>query len=518
MRKLPLLAPLLAVGTIACAQAPKAPAKPAASSPYAKGITADGLKKHLYIIASDEMEGRETGTPGQYKAAKYIAEQFQRAGLQPGANGKWEQPFSLYQDTLVSSAISVGGKTYQFGNGFYAALRETVNQQLGETQAVFAGYGIIHENYDNYKGLDLNGKIAVVANGTIMSADGKQQNSRQPDFLTGGALKHKLRMAANKGAKAVFVVSDRVPSMSRAGSRLRRTGLYFREMTTMEFVPNVYYISPGMATAILGKPWEELETNLKAGKQEAAAGKIGSLAFEKGTHEIKSSNVLGILPGTDKKDEYLFITAHYDHVGVIDGKVYNGADDDGSGTVSVIAMAEAFMKAKKEGRGPRRSIVFMTVAGEEKGLLGSRYYTNNPIYPLSETVADLNIDMIGRIDADHKDDSNYVYIIGDDKLSSDMRPISEAANEQTGLDLDYRYNDPNDPNRFYYRSDHYMFAQHKIPIIFYFNGVHEDYHGAGDEPHKISYGLLAKRAQLVFHTAWSIANRDERPKVDRNEK
>lgn len=509
---------MLAVGTVACAQAPKKPAKPVASSPYAKGITAADLKKHLYIIASDDMEGRETGTPGQYKAAKYIAGEFERVGLQPGANGQWEQPFSLYQDTLVRSAISANGRTYEFGNGFYAALRETVNQELGQTPVVFAGYGITHEQYDSYKDLDLNDKIAIIADGMYVDTAGKPQRSGESTLFRAGELKNKLRAAANKGARAVFLVSDRVPAMSRAGDRLRRTGLYFPTMTTMEFIPNAYYISPELASAVLGKPWEEVIAHLKGGKQDVITGQVASLVFEKGKNEIKSSNVLGILPGTDKKDEYLFITAHYDHIGVINGKVHNGADDDGSGTVSVIAMAEAFMKAKKAGKGPRRSIVFMTVAGEEKGLLGSRYYTDNPIYPLSETVADLNIDMIGRIDADHKKDSNYVYIIGDDKLSSDMRPISETANEQTRLKLDYRYNDPNDPNRFYYRSDHYMFAQHKIPIIFYFNGVHPDYHGEGDEPHKISYGLLAKRAQLVFHTAWSIANRDDRPKVDRNEK
>ncbi|MGN7719921.1 M28 family peptidase [Chitinophaga sp. 22620] len=517
MKKLPLLASLLAVGTVACAQTAKKPVKPVPAAAFAKGITAADLKKHLYIIASDEMEGRETGTPGQYKAAKYIADQFKRVGLQPGANGQWEQPFSLFQDTLTRSTITAGGKTYEFGNGFYSSVRETVNQTLGQTPVVFAGYGITHEQYDSYKDLDLNDKIALVADGEPMNAEGKPLIPRQEGAPAATQLKDKLRAAANKGARAVFLVSDRVPAMGRAGDRLRRTGLYFPMMTTMEFIPNAYFISPEVATAILGKPWAELAAGLKAGKPEAVTGQA-ELVFEKGKNEIKSSNVLGILPGTDKKNEYLFVTAHYDHIGVINGKVHNGADDDGSGTVSVIAMAEAFMKAKKAGKGPRRSIVFMTVSGEEKGLLGSRYYTDNPIYPLSETVADLNIDMIGRIDADHAKDSNYVYIIGDDKLSSDLRPISEAANRQTKLDLDYRYNDPNDPNRFYYRSDHYMFAQHKIPIIFYFNGVHPDYHGEGDEPHKISYGLLAKRAQLVFYTAWDIANRSERPKVDRNEK
>lgn len=517
MKKLPLLASLLAVGTVACAQVAKKPVKAVPATAFAKGITPAELKKHLYIIASDEMEGRETGTPGQYKAARYIADQFKRVGLQPGANGQWEQPFSLFQDTLTRSVITAGGKTWEFGNGFYSSVRETVNQSMGQTPVVFAGYGITHEQYDSYKDLDLNDKIVLIADGEPLNAEGKPLITRAQG-TPAMALKDKLRAAANKGARAVFLVSDRVPAMGRAGDRLRRTGLYFPTMTTMEFIPNAYFISPEVATAILSKPWADLTAGLKAGKPEAATGQVSELVFEKGQNEIKSSNVLGILPGTDKKNEYLFITAHYDHIGVINGKVHNGADDDGSGTVSVIAMAEAFMKAKKAGKGPRRSIVFMTVSGEEKGLLGSRYYTDNPIYPLSETVTDLNIDMIGRIDADHAKDSNYVYIIGDDKLSSDLRPISEAANRQTKLALDYRYNDPNDPNRFYYRSDHYMFAQHKIPIIFYFNGVHPDYHGEGDEPHKISYGLLAKRAQLVFYTAWDIANRNERPKVDRNEK
>jgi Zn-dependent M28 family amino/carboxypeptidase len=225
------------------------------------------------------------------------------------------------------------------------------------------------------------------------------------------------------------------------------------------------------------------------------------------------------MEGTDKKDEIIFITAHYDHLGKHDGKIFYGADDDGSGTVSVMEIAEAFAKAKKAGKGPRRSIVFMTVSGEEKGLLGSKYYTDNPIYPLANTVTDLNIDMIGRIDPEHEADSNYVYVIGDDKLSSDLRPISEQANNTyTNLKLDYRYNDPNDPNRFYYRSDHYMFAQHNIPIIFYFNGVHADYHKATDTVEKISYGMLQKRARLVYYTAWEIANREERIKVDRHEK
>ena len=233
---------------------------------------------------------------------------------------------------------------------------------------------------------------------------------------------------------------------------------------------------------------------------------------------IKSSeNVLAFIEGTEKPDEIIVISAHYDHEGMDDkGNIYNGADDDGSGTVSLLEIAEAFMKAKKDGFGPKRSILFLHVTGEEKGLYGSKFYTENPVFPLENTITDLNIDMIGRIDKKHEGDkSNYVYLIGSDRLSTELHDISEKMNVQhTKLDLDYTYNEKNDPNRFYFRSDHYNFAKHNIPIIFYFNGVHEDYHKPTDTADKIEYDLMAKRAQLVFYTAWEVANKAERIVVD----
>lgn len=230
-----------------------------------------------------------------------------------------------------------------------------------------------------------------------------------------------------------------------------------------------------------------------------------------------SENIWAFIEGTEKPEEILVISAHYDHVGMKNGEIYNGADDDGSGTVALLEIAQAFMQAKKDGYGPKRSILFLHVTGEEHGLHGSRYYSENPLFPIENTIADLNIDMIGRRDDDHKDNGNYVYVIGSDRLSTELHNINEAANEKyTKLELDYRYNDRNDPNRFYFRSDHYNFAKHGIPIIFYFNGVHADYHKPGDTPDKIEYDLLAKRAQLAFATAWELANRENRPVVDKN--
>ena len=232
-----------------------------------------------------------------------------------------------------------------------------------------------------------------------------------------------------------------------------------------------------------------------------------------------SENIWAFIEGREKPDEILVISAHYDHVGTKNEEIYNGADDDGSGTVALLEIAQAFMKAKKEGYGPKRSILFLHVTGEEKGLHGSRYYSENPLFPLANTIADINIDMIGRRDTLHKDTNNYVYVIGSDRLSTDLHRINEEANAKyTKLDLDYKYNDINDPERIYYRSDHYNFAKNGIPAIFFFNGVHEDYHQPGDTPDKIEYDALAKRAQLAFATAWELANRKERPVVDKEGK
>jgi len=237
--------------------------------------------------------------------------------------------------------------------------------------------------------------------------------------------------------------------------------------------------------------------------------------FTRGTVK-DTENVLAYIEGSEFPDEIVVISSHYDHVGIDDqGRIYNGADDDGSGTVAILEIAEAFKKAKDDGLGPRRSILFLNVTGEEKGLVGSRFYSENPVWPIENHVTNLNIDMIGRIGEGMEDAGDYVYLIGSDRLSTDLHDISEEMNQKyLQMNLDYTFNDENDPNRFYFRSDHYNFAKHDIPVIFYFNGVHEDYHKHTDTPDKIEYDLLEKRAKLVFLTAWGVANADEPPFVD----
>lgn len=230
-----------------------------------------------------------------------------------------------------------------------------------------------------------------------------------------------------------------------------------------------------------------------------------------------SENVVAYIKGSEKPDEILVISAHLDGLGVKQDQIYNGADDDGSGTIAVLEIAEAFKKAQNDGHGPKRSILFLHVTGEEEGLLGSKYYTDvDPIFPLSNTVANLNIDMIGRFDQKHETNRNFIYIIGSDKLSSELHNISEVINKKyTNITFDYTYNNINDPNRFYYRSDHYNFAKNNVPVIFYFSGTHDDYHQPTDTPDKIEYGLLENRTRLVFYTAWELANRDQRIVVDK---
>lgn len=229
-----------------------------------------------------------------------------------------------------------------------------------------------------------------------------------------------------------------------------------------------------------------------------------------------TENVLGFIEGSEKPEEILVVSAHYDHLGIHNGEIYNGADDDGSGSVALLEIARAFKQAEKDGFRPKRSILFIHFTGEELGLLGSKFYTDKqPIFSHENTIANLNVDMIGRVDDKHEDNPNYVYLIGSDRLSMDLHNISEEANQKhIQMELNYHYNSPNDPNQFYFRSDHYNFAKNNIPVIFYFNGVHEDYHQPGDTPDKINYEALAKRAQLIFATAWDLANAENRPQLN----
>lgn len=474
---------------------------------YAKTITQEDLKKHLTIVAGAEMEGRETATEGQRKAAAYIEAYFKKLGLKPGNGNSYQAPFPLYQDELVGKQLSVNGRSFEWDKEYFFSLQNVQSGTINSNEVIFVGYGLEDSVNHDYANLDVKGKYVLVLEGSPAPATGAAANPRAAMMANNS----KIAAALNKGAAGVFMVSKtgfprRAPSNLKGGMGLTKSGAPRITMVT---------VSEEVASAMMGRTAKISIDDMKGLRKGSYKSEL-KLNVEKRTNNLESSNVLGVLPGTDKADEYVFITSHYDHEGIINGEIYYGADDDGSGTVSVLEIAEAFVTAKKKGDGPRRTIVFMTVSGEEKGLLGSRYYSENPIFPLEKTTVDLNIDMVGRIDPTYKGDSmNYVYVIGDDKLSSDLAPITNEVNTKyMNMELDRRFNDPNDPNRFYYRSDHYNFAAKGVPIIFYFNGTHRDYHRPTDTVDKINFDLMEKRARLIYHTAWVIANKDSMLKRD----
>ncbi len=334
------------------------------------------------------------------------------------------------------------------------------------------------------------GAIALVACGSS-----KDTASTDNDTTTDFAAKYAKTITAKDLGKHLFIyASDEFEGRNTGEPGQKKAVKYLKD----------FYVSQGIASPLGGDDYyQEVPSEYLSNNRRGIILK-------------DSENVLAYIKGSEKPEEIIVISAHLDHEGVKNGEIYNGADDDGSGTVAILEIAEAFKQAADAGKGPKRSILFLHVTGEEKGLLGSKYYSENPIFPLANTVTNLNMDMIGRVDDHHKGNPNYIYLIGADKLSTELHNVSEAMNKKyTNINLDYKYNDDNDPNRFYYRSDHYNFAKHNIPVIFYFNGTHDDYHRPTDTPDKINYEMLEKRTRLVFHTAWEVANRENRLVVDK---
>ncbi|MFK5971929.1 MAG: M28 family peptidase [Flavobacteriaceae bacterium] len=509
----------VAIGlAIACNSSQKTVAEPTTItheiSPvgYAESITEAELKEHLYTYASDEFEGRETGQPGQKKAIAYLKAYYEKLEI-PAAqnNGDYFQNVPLALSKLPTGSITVDGTAFPIGEDLLTFSKATASFD----EIVYVGYGIEEGDYSDYKGLDVKGKIILVKAGEPINADGTYTLSGSDKKSAWSNMSEssgkRTDLASKKGVKAILYFDD---------NNFKRYMSYYNHMKRndtgkMEIKdPEENTIARFFINAALAK------TIFPAIEEDHHPKKLQTpihLNLTSNNSEIKSENVVAVLKGSEKPNEYLVISSHLDHIGITaDGQINNGADDDGSGTVALLEIAEAFKKAADAGQGPKRSIVFLHVTGEEKGLLGSQYYTDfDPIFPLEQTVANLNIDMIGRIDPKREGDRNYIYLIGADKLSTELHQISEAINRKyTQIELDYTFNDENDPNRFYYRSDHYNFAKNNIPIIFYFNGTHADYHKPGDTPDKINYDLLQNRTRLIFYTAWELANRENNVVVD----
>jgi hypothetical protein len=478
------------------------------SAKYAALITPQALKQKLSILAAADMEGRETASPGQKKAASWIESQFKKFGLLPGNGDSYQQLYPVYFDELSNQLLRVNGKTFNWDKEYSFSL-QTINKGYKTyNNFVFAGYGIVDSasKTNDYAGLDVRGKVVIVLEGgtTATAPAGRAGRFFNPNM-------GKINAAQKNGAAGVLIVSTfplRAPSQTRSRMILQ---------PTPEPTMFTAYISDEVASALIGRTEKVSLADFKSVPKGnyVAELQIGGI---KTTETKESSNVIGVLPGTDKKDEYVFLTGHYDHLGKQGDVIYYGADDDGSGSVGVIQMAEAFATAARKGDKPRRTMIFMTVSGEEKGLLGSEYFSEHPTVDLSKASADLNTDMIGRGDTSRKADTlNYIFVIGHDKLSSDLPGIIEGVNKKyiSNLALDYKYDDPNDKNQIYYRSDHYNFAKKGVPILFFYDGMlGGDYHKPTDTVDKIQFEVMSRRAQLVFHAGWEIANRGNMLKRD----
>ena len=546
MRKLKLysLLVILALSLLlptTLAQRKIAPAKPAYTKALmtARGvdtISADQLKNYLSFIASDEMEGRDTPSRGLDTTAKFIAMNLTRWGFKPaGDDGSFFQHIALRRDQLdgAHSTAEINGQKFNFGDDFLPnALGATLTGPL-----VYVGRGWIiqSKNMDDYKGIEVKDKIMVVLGGGL--PPGLTQAEMRAN--QGQSLSNPTQYARAHGAKGILVIPEAATTQNWEQQRqrlmqpARATVEKFQTQAGNAPVPTIT-MSAKMATALFEGEKFDAATIISRGKgsDPVPAFDLNSSKTVNITVAVKpdhptTQNVVAVWEGGDTvlKNEYVAMGAHYDHIGICApgtaDPICNGADDDGSGTTALLGMAEAISHAKAR---PRRSVLFVWHCGEEKGLWGSRYFTDYPTIPLDHIVTQLNIDMIGRSKKDgdteprNKDLSgpNQIYVIGSKMMSTELGELTEAVNKSyLNLQFDLRYDDPNDPNRFFFRSDHYNYARKGIPIVFFFDGVHEDYHRPGDEPQKIDYLKMQNVARTVYMMLWEITNRATRVKVDK---
>ena len=465
-------------------------------------IKIDELKEKMYKYSSDEFEGKGTPSKGQELAVGYLANHYKSLKIPSIKENSYFQPVPLQLANKPEISLSISDKNFAYYDD-YISYKNGPNKTYKNEDIIYVGYGIEDNKYNDYKGLDVNGKVVVIIGGEPRDSNeeyfinGKEKskwsNSREEINL-------KSKIAKSKGALALVIVDEYLHRRYTFRYRYSDSGRGEKRMELGNEESNNFQV-----LLFSGKHKEYLSNNnLKF-----------NMNFKKDVQTFTADNVAAIIKGSEFPDEYVILTAHLDHVGIQNGDIYNGADDNGSGTVAMLEIAEAFALAKEQGYSPKRSIVFLHVTAEERGLLGSEYYADyDPLVPIENTIANLNMDMMGRADPKRGvKNLNYVYVIGSDILSDDLHNINLDANNYANLELDFRFNDINDPNQFYYRSDHYHFVKNNIPSIFYFSGVHEDYHQPTDTAEKILYEPYKRRVKLIFHTAWGLANSKEKIKL-----
>lgn len=490
----------------------------------AQTITQEDLRHHMYILASDSFGGRELGTEGNLLAADYISNTFKDLGISTINNNQdYYQKVDFTWLSWADIKIHINGDRYKQLWDFISFPDKNQSADIQTNEVVFVGYGLDSDNYSDYAKANVKDKVVL-----FYDKEPKKKNGK---YLTTGtstpgmwsdSIQLKLAAAAKHGAKHALIIADNIKELvNNNRKQLLGPKVLLGPIDETTFAPiNYTYISSTMAKALLG---DQIQEVIKARKCIQKKGKYKPVNVKTDLHltqqhrirSVDGVNVAGMIKGSTFPDEYVLVSAHYDHIGKKGKDINNGADDNASGTSTVIELAQAFKIAQDNGLNPKRSVVFLLVTGEEKGLLGSEFYVEKPLVPLEQSIVDINIDMVGRIDKKYEENPEYIYVIGSDRLSTELHEVNEAVNRKYAhLTLDYTYNSEKDPNRFYYRSDHYNFAKKGIPAIFFFNGTHEDYHRPSDTVEKIAFDKMTDVARHIFTLTYTLADMDQAIKVN----
>ncbi len=477
------------------------------------------LKKHLKVLASDSLRGRETGKIGQKKAARYIrSNMLENKLIAIDGDKNYYQEFVMSKLAWDSLTFMLGDSTIESLKDYVAPPHPNSSIEIHTDKALFLGYGIDDNRYSDYRGNHVKNKLIIIRQGEPQLPNGNYliTGTDSPSIWT-NSIREKLKIAARYDVKAVIFIVDNIRRITAEYS----SSIFYHRIImdsipqVMEDYPPYVFISHETAAQIFAGRQENIDKALKKAVERRRLRAINlknldiSLLAQKAIAYVHTENVVGLLQGQEPvEDGYVIVSAHYDHLGKHGETIYHGADDNGSGCATLLTIMEEFKQRIKRGNRPLKSILFLFMTGEEKGLLGSSYYVNNPLLPLEDAYTDINTDMVGRKDKLHEK-ASYIYVIGSDMISRSLDTLIRKVGEQMpALKLDYRYNDKNDPNRFYYRSDHYNFAKNGIPVVFFFSGVHEDYHKPSDTEDKIMYPALSLRARFIFQVVKAAASRN----------
>lgn len=505
-------------------------------------ITASDLESHVFFLSSTLLQGRENGEPGLEIAAQYIASQAKLAGLKPANGNSYFQPYSLIKKSIDPEKTSI---KILSGKSDSAIIKKPVFQLsptgpsdfIIEGEVAFAGYGLKIDKYkyNDFENIKPEGKILIVMTRAPSTPDGKKFLFEETPWNSFSSLQVKLSTLLYSKAKAILFVLDPKSGFTSFNEQYPDYAAQLESTISMKGeksrsfdfpgMPKIAFIDRSVADELLkgtGNSLEDLQNSIDSElKSKSFIFEDKTLTFKEVsmTTEVTQKNVAGYVEGSDPvlKDEFIVFSGHYDHIGGSGGLVNPGADDDASGCAALLTMANAFSSLEKK---PLRSVLFLWVSGEEIGLYGSKSYVENPLFPLEKTVADLNMDMIGRVKeaADSTSETpmtgkNEVFVITDNQ-SQELIDIANQIDRKSVLDFDYSLSGRDHHLQLFSRSDHYNFVTKDIPVLFFSTGLHSDYHTTRDVIEKLDFRKMELITRTMYEIGLTVANKKTRIVVD----